>query len=230
MEVGRHVRMVPGIRGANAYVVLELDSNGGVTLIDTGMPGNGAKIVQFMKSLCRAEQLENLTILLTHPDMDHSGSAAELKDMLPNAKVAIHSNDASRLSGEKDLKEVRGPIGVLFKAMRPFMKFRPVKPDVVLKDGDTINWLTVIHTPGHTEGSISLHSDRLKAMFVGDALRTDSAGNLKVPSAAMTLNMAEAKESIKKLSSYEYDFLFPGHGAPILEAASRKMKEFAARL
>jgi hydroxyacylglutathione hydrolase len=198
-------------------------------LIDTGMPGNAARIVEFLKPLAK-EEMESFTIILTHSDIDHSGSVAELKEKLGNVKVAIHEADAPCLTGEKPFKEVRGLLGLVFKAMSPFMKFEPVRPDVLLKDGEQVDGLTVIHTPGHTRGSICLYSERLKAMFVGDALRTDKNRNPKLPSATMTLNIAEAKNSIRKIASYEFELLLPGHGPPILTDASEKVREFAASL
>jgi glyoxylase-like metal-dependent hydrolase (beta-lactamase superfamily II) len=89
MELGRGVYLIPKIRGANTYAVME-DAQGDhhVTLIDTGMPGNVARIVEFLDSLGK-EQTASCTIVITHPDIDHSGSVAEIKEKLGIAKVAI---------------------------------------------------------------------------------------------------------------------------------------------
>jgi len=226
MELGRNIHLIPKVRGANTYAVLEETQVGGgghLTLIDTGMPGNATKIVEFLRSLGK-EQLNSYTIILTHPDIDHSGSVAELKEKLGIVKVAIHEADAPRLTGKKPLKEVRGVAGLLFKAMSPFMKFKPVKPDVLLKDGEQVDGLSVIHTPGHTQGSICLYSERLKAMFAGDALRTDKNRSLRLPSAVTTFNIGEAKNSIRKIAAYEFELLLPGHGPPILADASKRSR------
>jgi glyoxylase-like metal-dependent hydrolase (beta-lactamase superfamily II) len=230
MEFGRGIYLIPKIRGANAYAALEqtqVDQH--LTLIDTGMPGNAGRIVDFVRSL-REDQASSCTIVLTHPDIDHSGSVAELKEGLRNVMVAIHEADAARLSGEKPLKEVRGLFSLLFKVMSPFMRFKPVTPDLLLKDGEQVDGLSVIHTPGHTQGSICLYSERSKAMFVGDALRTDKNRNPKPPSAAMAINIEEAKNSIRKIASYEFELLLPGHGPPIFADASKKVKELVTNL
>ena len=232
MELGGNIHLIPKVRGANTYAVLggtQVGGGGHLTLIDTGMPGNAGRIIEFLKSLAK-EEMASFTIVLTHPDIDHSGSVAELKEKLGNVKVAIHEADAPRLTGEEPLKEVRGFVGLLFKAMSPFMKFKPVTPDVLLKDGEQVDGLSVIHTPGHTQGSICLYSERLKAMFVGDALRTDKNAMPKLPSAAMTFNIEEAKNSVRKIASYEFELLLPGHGPPILTDASKKVKDLAASL
>jgi hydroxyacylglutathione hydrolase len=232
MELGRNIHLIPKIRGANTYAVLEetqVGDGGHLTLIDTGMPGNAGRIIDFLRSLGR-EQMDGFTIILTHPDIDHSGSVAELKEKLGNVKVVIHEADAPRLTGEKPLREGRGFVGLLFKAMSPFMKFKPVTPDVLLKDGEQVDGLSVIHTPGHTLGSISLYSEGSKAMFVGDALRTDKDGMPRLLSAAMTVNIEQAKNSIRKIASYEFELLLPGHGPPILTDASKKVKDLVASL
>jgi glyoxylase-like metal-dependent hydrolase (beta-lactamase superfamily II) len=232
MELGRNIHLIPKIRGANTYAVLgetRVGGGGHLTLIDAGMPGNATKIVEFLKLLAK-EQIGSYTIVLTHSDIDHSGSVAELKEKLGNVKVAIHEADAPCLSGEKPLKELQGLPGLVFKAMSPFMRFERVTPDVLLKDREQVDGLTVIHTPGHTRGSICLYNERLKAMFAGDALRTDKNRSPKLPSATMTLNIAEAKNSVRKIASYEFELLLPGHGPPILTDASKKVMEFAASL
>lgn len=106
MELGSGIHLVPKISGANIYAVLEETHIDHLTLIDTGMPGNASRIVEFLKSL-RKEQTNGFTIVLSHSDIDHSGSVAELKEKLGNVKVAIHEADAPRLTGEKPPKEVR---------------------------------------------------------------------------------------------------------------------------
>jgi hydroxyacylglutathione hydrolase len=232
MELGRNIHLIPKIRGANSYAVLEEPQVAGrnhVTLIDTGMPGNAARIMEFLKSLDKS-QADSITVILTHPDIDHAGSAAELKEKLENTKVAIHEADAQRLAGEKPLKEVRGFARFMLKAISPFMKFKPVTADILLKDGELVDGLTVVHTPGHTQGSICLFSERLQAMFVGDALATDRDRTVGLPAAFMSLDIEEAKNSARKIASYEFQLLLPGHGPPILGDASKKVKELVASL
>jgi hydroxyacylglutathione hydrolase len=232
MELGQNIHLIPKIRGANSYAVLEeaqVADHSHVTLIDTGMPGNAARIVEFLKSLGKI-QADSISIILTHSDIDHAGSAAELKQKLENAMVAIHEADAPRLAGEEPLKEVRGLARFMLMAISPFMKFEPVTADILLKDEQKVDGLTVVHSPGHTQGSISLYSEKLQAMFVGDALATDRDGTPSLPAAFMSLDIEEAKKSAKKIASYEFQLLLPGHGPPILGDASRKVKELVASL
>jgi hydroxyacylglutathione hydrolase len=235
MELGPNIRLIPKIRGANSYAVLEEPQVAGrshVTLIDTGMPGNAETIIGFLESIGKS-RADSVTIILTHSDIDHAGSVSELKEKLENTKVAIHEADAQRLAGQKPLKEAHGFARFMFKAISPlarFMKFQPVTADVLLRDGEQVDGLTVVHTPGHTRGSICLYSERLQAMFVGDALATARDGTPSLPSAFMSADIEEAKNSAKKIASYEFQLLLPGHGPPILSDASSKVKELVARL
>jgi hydroxyacylglutathione hydrolase len=223
MELSPGVHQIDGVGGANSFLVI---SDQGVAVIDTGLPGNEKKIVEYARKQ-GIEPNKLGYIILTHPDLDHSGSAAKLKGMT-GAKVAIHQADALRLSGEKKLKEVKGPMSLLFGVMGPFMRFTPVSPDVMLKDSDRLLDLEVVYTPGHTEGSISLYKDKA-AIFVGDALRTNSAGKPILPSGAFTFNMDQAKESIKKISALQYGLLLPGHGPPITKDASASLASFVQK-
>jgi glyoxylase-like metal-dependent hydrolase (beta-lactamase superfamily II) len=224
MEITRGIHQIDQVRGANSYLVLADD---GAAVIDTGMPGNEKRVVEYAKRV-GVESAKLQYIVLTHPDIDHSGSVAKLKG-LTNAKVAIHEADAPRLAGEKKLKEVKGATGVLLGAAGVFMHFTPVKPDILLKDSDSILGLTVIHTPGHTDGSICLYREN-EAIFVGDALRTDSGGKPSLPSGSMTVNMEQAKESARKISTYRYDVLLPGHGPPITHNASGVVADYVRSL
>jgi len=220
MELSPGIHKIDGVSGANSFLVI---ADEGAAVIDTGLPGNEKRIVEYAR---KAGVPPNglRYVVLTHPDIDHSGSAAKLKG-LSEAKVAIHEADAPRLSGEKKLKEVKGAMGVLFGVMGSVMRFTPVTPDVMLKDSDRVLDLVVVHTPGHTEGSICLYREK-EAIFVGDALRTDSSGKPGLPPRPMTLDMDQAKESVRKISALQYALLLPGHGPPITKDASGAVASF----
>lgn len=219
MEIRPGIYLLDGIRGANSYLSVTED---GILVIDTGMPGNAERILRQVKGINKATK-EIKLIILTHSDIDHSGSAAELK-RITGAKVAIHGDDAPGLSGDKELKRVKGFIGVIFRLMARFMRFQTMKPDIILKDGDEIDDLKVIHSPGHTEGSICLYKTG-DILFAGDAVRTDNRGNLKLSRGAMTLNVQDALESVRKIAGLEFDVLLPGHGRPVLHDASTKVRK-----
>jgi glyoxylase-like metal-dependent hydrolase (beta-lactamase superfamily II) len=194
-----------------------------LVLIDTGLPNNSDKILQFLNSI-GYDEAKAVTILLTHPDMDHAGSLAELKEMIPNARVGIHVADAAALSGEKGPKQMKGVTGSMLKMLGGLMKLKPIKADLLLKDGEEVEGLTVVHTPGHTEGSSCFYDEGAKAIFVGDALRTEDNGNLQKP--VFNADYEQAMKSINLIATLVFERLYPGHGAPIIEKGSDKLVSF----
>ena len=195
-----------------------------MALIDTGTPGKTKKVLDYVASI--GKKPGDVTyIILTHPDADHSGSAAALKRET-GAKLAIGQLDAPRLSGEKKLKETSGN-GMLIRLLGAFMRVERVKPDLELKEGSTIGPLTIIDTPGHTDGSISIYKPG-GAIFVGDLLRTGSTGGLQLASPRMSRDMEELKRSVEKISKLDFQILLPGHGKPIQEVAADKLRVFVA--
>ena len=96
MEIARGIHRIEGVRGANSYLVF---TDSGAALVDTGMPGNEKRILEYIEGAgIEPKRLEY--IILTHADIDHSGSVAKLKG-LTDAKVAIHEADAPRLRREE---------------------------------------------------------------------------------------------------------------------------------
>jgi glyoxylase-like metal-dependent hydrolase (beta-lactamase superfamily II) len=184
------------------------------------MPGRARKIVSYVESLGKAPRSVE-TIVLTHPDLDHSGSAAQLKQ-LTGARVAIHEEDAPRLAGEKPWSEAKGTAGFVISILGLFIKLQPVPPDISLKEGEKLGPLTVLETPGHTSGSISLYKVGT-ALFSGDALLTNGKGLFREP---RMVNEELGKESIRRMATLQFEYLLPGHGAPVEGNASEKLKDF----
>ena len=88
-----------------------------------------------------------------------------------------------------------------------------VSPDNLLKDGDTVNaagiTFKVIHTPGHTIGSVCYLDEEDKIMFTGDTIFYGSVGRCDLPTGDEDLLM----NSLKKIKNIDPDVeLYPGHG------------------
>lgn len=224
MEITGGIHRIDGVWGANSYLVV---TEANMLVIDTGMPGNEKKITKYVETLGKNSSDINY-IILTHADIDHIGSAAEMKKMT-GAKLAIHAGDAPILSGKSGFKTVRRPLRVIFKLMARLMRFQAVEPDVILQDNAEIDGFKVIHTPGHTDGSICLYQPG-KTIFVGDALRSDHKGNPKPPAGNLSADIEQAKASLMAISQLEFDILLPGHGAPVVGEASTKLKNLVTHL
>ena len=212
MKITSDVHRIDGVIGANSYLV---NTDSTLVVIDTGLPGNAKRIVSYIEKL-KKNSTDVSHIILTHADIDHIGSAAELKK-ITNAKIAIHASDASILSGKSDFKSTRGPWGKLFRLFLTLMRFHAVDPDIIFQTNSEICGFQVIHTPGHTQGSISLYIPG-KLIFVGDALYKRFA-----------LDAEQARISLGMLSKLEFDILLPGHGTPIIGNASARFRDQIAQ-
>ena len=146
------------------------------------------------------------TIVLTHCHFDHTAYVKEIAHMC-KAKVAIHTIDAGGL-----VDDARS-LSLHFGARSP-----GVVPDVVLGEGDTIGGLTVLHTPGHTPGSICLFSEREGVLISGDTVFSDGCfGRYDFPGGSRM----ELRRSLDRLSLLEVAGLYPGHGEPVEQGGSR---------
>jgi glyoxylase-like metal-dependent hydrolase (beta-lactamase superfamily II) len=220
MKITEGIHQVDKIN-CNVYLVEDGDK---LTLIDTGLPHNDKKILKYIESIGRKPE-EVTTIIITHFHIDHVGSLNKIKEAT-NAKVAAHEFDADYVAGKKPAPK---PKNLMIKALTAVVKADPVDVEIRLKDNDKIGRLTVVSTPGHSEGSISLFDPARKIMFVGDAARFVD-GKIEGPPERFTLNPAKAKESIARLTTFDYDIMLSGHGQPLMSEASKKIKEFFATL
>jgi len=205
MQLADGVFKVDGVRVANVYLVMTQD---GLLLVDTGMPGNAKRILRFIERLGR-EPRDLRDIVLTHCDIDHVGSVAELKART-GARVAIHELDAPVLSGEQHPQKGGLALVVLSRVLR----FRPIAPDLRLRDGDMIGGLKVIHVAGHTAGSIALARDD-GVVFSGDALLSDKHGNILLPDPRLAFDPAQASVSAELIEGRHAELLLTGHGAAV---------------
>jgi glyoxylase-like metal-dependent hydrolase (beta-lactamase superfamily II) len=131
-------------------------------LVDTGLPDSAGKIIDKMHKHGFSEK-DLALIFLTHGHIDHFGAAHELRDV-SGAPVAAHAADAPYISsGTNPPVNTTDKIG---KFVRSFIDERAAKTvkgcpvDIFLRDGDDLSpygiSASVVHTPGHTEGSVSL--------------------------------------------------------------------------
>lgn len=222
MEIIPNIHKIDGVRGANCYLI---SSGPEMVLVDAGMRGSSKIVEKYLKEM--GKNLSDIKyIFITHADIDHVGGAAEMKKMT-GAKLVIHQAETGVLSGKIKGKHVKGPLGLLFKLLAPVVRFQPVEPDIVIKENTELAGFKIIHTPGHSVGSICLFQPG-KVLFAGDALRSDRSGNPKLPSKMMTADIVQAKVSVALIAGLEFDTLLCGHGAPVKGNAAVRVKELLA--
>lgn len=216
MEISKGVHIIPGTT-ANTYLIEE---GTGLILIDTGLPGNSRKIINYIETLgYQTNQIKH--IIITHSDDDHYGSLAMLVKKTEAVTYAsdIEAKAMATGSSSRSLK-IKGVRKIVYKLGKPFVRARSVKIDTIIGDGETLPFLgglIVLSTPGHTPGHIALYSPCQGILFAGDAMR--STGEALIPSQGMnTWDEEEASISVKKLSRLGARIVCAGHGPVIFEA------------
>jgi hydroxyacylglutathione hydrolase len=145
-------------------------------------------------------------IILTHCHFDHIAYVREIRELC-GASICIHALDSP------GLKDDRQSLSLHFGARSPGLV-----PDRVVGEGERVGELRVLHTPGHTPGSICLFHEEEQALISGDTVFTDGGfGRYDFPGGDRTALM----ESIERLASLRVRGLYPGHGNPVIDGGAR---------
>jgi glyoxylase-like metal-dependent hydrolase (beta-lactamase superfamily II) len=225
MEIARGVYLVDKAKGCNVYLL----AGESLTLIDTGLPGNAGNIIKFIQAIGRNPG-ELSCIILTHSHFDHSGSLAALKAMT-NARAVVHYNETVHAKSGGYTLSSNLISGRLF--LRLLACFNPEKSgriDCLVKDGEVLpnsGGIRVIHTPGHTPGSISLLLEKEHVLFVGDMI-INNRDHLSRP-LPFKSDKDQAENSLARLAALQFNICCFGHGPPLTSQAQEKVFQFAIR-
>ncbi len=186
--------IVVGPLEVNCYIAWDPETMEGI-VVDPGAEGK------------RIERVVEITgvklkyIVNTHGHVDHIGANKDIKEAFPDALLVIH---------EEDLKLLENALNS-FIAPMVGAKASP-EPDQLLKEGDTISFggitLEVLHTPGHTPGSICLATEGL--IFTGDTLFAGSVGRVDLPYSEPDKLIPSIKNKLLKFP--DDTVILPGHG------------------
>jgi glyoxylase-like metal-dependent hydrolase (beta-lactamase superfamily II) len=206
----------------NVYLI---EDQRGVTVIDAGVRGQWGDLHRELEMMGRS--LSDIRgLILTHGDSDHLGFAERLRQEV-GAPVFVHEEDAPQARGEVKKKNPpwgRVRVGPLlsflwYAGRRGGMRFTPVGEVETVADGETLDLPgdpRIIHTPGHSPGSIAIHSRAVDALFVGDAMTTRHVltGAEWPQPAPFTLDEETALASLERWEGTTATWVLPGHGFP----------------
>lgn len=247
MHIAKGIEMleitVQVMGGSNTiYPTLLWDEETAV-LVDTGYPCLLSKFKE-------ATQLAGVpwerlrTIVITHQDLDHIGSLpAMLAEGGSALKVLAHEFEKPYIEGEKMLLKHTPEALAAAAAMIPphvpeewrraflFTLSHPPKGrvDHTLGGGDILSFaggITIIHTPGHSPGHLSLYHQESRTLIAADAL-TVLNGELQGPDRTATPDMNTALHSLAKLAAYDIDTVICYHGGLYRGDVNRRIAELA---
>jgi glyoxylase-like metal-dependent hydrolase (beta-lactamase superfamily II) len=182
-------KFVGGPYSANSYAVHD---NGEAIVIDVPLH-TAKKIIEFVKN----SNLSVALVVATHVHWDHIADAYKLCKAT-GAKFAIHGADENN---QIEINSVFVDEAGIIKADRHVEDHEEIEVGSIVLD--------VLHTPGHTPGSICLHLKKEKILFSGDTIFAGSYGRVDFP-----LGDGESmRKSLRRLSILPFDtFVYPGHG------------------
>ena len=204
----------------NSYLVVD---GGGVTIIDAGLPRYWKLLDAELASM--GKTLDDVrALVLTHGDTDHIGFAARLHREKGIAAY-IHEADVDRARLKvKKPNSGWGPIKVgplagflWYSARNGGLRIPPAADLQTFADGDVLDVPgapRIIHTPGHTPGSVSVHVPAVDALFLGDTMTTRNVltGVTGPKPAPFTLEPNEALHSLDRIEAVDATWVLPGHG------------------
>lgn len=198
---------------SNCYLLVDEES-GEAAIVDPAWYGEVVK---------RALDNENISlkyVLLTHGHFDHIFGVYGLQSEA-GAKVVIHPGDADYLlDPKKSLAEGNFP-----------ERQYPVNADILVRNGDIIKLgseeIRVMHTPGHTEGSVCYILEKDRVILSGDTLFCMTAGRTDFPGGSDEKMI----NSLKKLIALEGDYrVLPGHNRETTLESERKRNWYIRRM
>lgn len=194
------VRLIPG-QGmyANGYIT------DGTILVDAGVT---PMALEAYRSTLKY-------IILTHCHYDHIAYLPQIKKMT-RAQICIFESDAPGLTDD------RISLSMNFGAHAP-----GIIPDILLSDDEVIEGYTVMHTPGHTTGSICLYNPETYDLISGDTVFSDGAfGRYDFPGGSRDT----LEQSLTRLGTIRVEGLYPGHGLPVRDNGSRHINAALRRI
>ena len=184
---------------ANCYLVSLLTDSDSVIVID---PGDEPDLI-----LSKIAGRPVLAIICTHGHLDHVGALQQVAEA-SGAKVYAHAGD------EMWLEEFRASFGSKAEQNQDLPQEKRLEAPGYLMDGETLEYgdlsLTVLHTPGHSQGSICLYCAEQGVLFSGDTLFKFTCGRTDLPGG----NPSDMHDSLAYLSTLPPEtIVFPGHEA-----------------
>lgn len=212
----------------NSYAFVNSDTS--VTLVDCGLEGSYKKLIKDLARIGKHPK-DVVNILLTHAHDDHVGGAARMITECGVKNVMMHEEDSHLPpTGKTPSRDSSGLSGKIMKLL-PERSYQPFAITKRLKDGEIINaagGLKVIHTPGHTEGHISLLHLESETLITGDSI-FNMTSRMTWALSGFCVNYKQSQETAKKFLDIDFKNACFTHGPEIRELGKSRIKQFLSK-
>lgn len=191
-----------------------------LTLIDAALPFNTGKIRRYIEAIGRSTS-DLHQIVVTHAHPDHTGCIRALSNG-ESPRVLVYRDD-TRNDGPGRRLYYQGQL-FTFEGDLPLVCRIPVHG--ILEDGTTLpGWdgIKVLHTPGHTPGSVCLLDEERGVLITGDMLISDGR-RFHRPLPFPGTDFRAYRSSIERLAALDFDTVCVGHGRPVVGGAKAQVE------
>jgi len=230
VRLGKDVWRIPTMPGdlVNSFAFTQDD--GSVTLVDCGLRFGASRRIRAGLGAMGRDVADVQRIVLTHAHSDHAGSAAALVAATEASGVMLHDDDADYArrgqSPPRD-PDFSGPSWLAPIGQR-LTTFPPVTVADTFADADVLpvaGGLLVVHTPGHTDGHVSLLHASSGVLITGDAI-WNMRRRITWPVLAFCTNAALTQQTADVLGDLEYTTAAFTHGPQIGVSARETVRRF----
>ena len=146
-------------------------------------------------------------VALTHTHGDHVGGCGRFLELNPQMKVVCYADSLERmLDPLKYSKAIRATFPGYSPAAPKVLT--GVKPDLLLKDGECLGDLRLIHTPGHDADTVCYYDERTKTLITGDSLQLNGT---VTQGCALLMDASGYDAALKKLLDMDIQNIVSGH-------------------
>lgn len=204
------------------YSDVHLIKNGRLALVDAGYRGNEKRILNVIREEGTPKELS--LIIITHGHMDHIGGLPELRKTL-GARILAHRDEVGALRTGKSVSPKKTSMLGRLIGGKSDRNWEPIEPEIIvdremdLKDFGVNG--TVIPTPGHTAGSISILLDSGDAL-VGDLIVGGLINHQRPSHSLFTEDKEQVTKSVMMLLERGAKVFYGSHGGPFTADEVRK--------